>query len=895
MKSQSTCRLIILSAFISFSHLLHAADTAEQPPKYGISSTVLKNGLEVIAIENHAVPLVTVELAARNGAFTEPPDLDGLSHLYEHMFFKANREIPNQEKYMERLREIGATFNGSTSEEMVNYFITLPRENLWEGVEFMRDAIRYPLFKEEELIAERPVVTAEFDRAEATPGFHLDREVGRRMWYEYFSRKNVIGDRDIILTATREKMQTIQHRYYIPNNMALLIGGDVTPELAFEMAEELLGDWEKGPDPLKQYPIPKHPPLKTSSTVTVVQPVGAVNLQIEYHGPSLRDDRQDTYAADLLSFILGQPDSKFQRALVDEGHFDGISLGYYSLVHTGPISINGRTSADRFDTALAALDEQLGRLLEPDYFSDQEIQTALNLIEVDRIYDQEATTSFIHNVAFWWATSGLEYYMTYIDELHKVTRKDIERFVKRYIQGRPRVTGFLCTEEDLAAIKASQSAEVVRPVALPAPEVSKAEYDPFEFDVDGLRVILKPNPVNEIIALGLYFAGSVSYTGTDKAGIEFMALESATKGTQSYSKEEIDRRLAAMGTSIAPNIGTDSVALRMQCLKRNLDLSWSIFTDIIKNPLFDAREVELVRERHLNSIRQRKQNPDASVSELGRSNYYEGHPYAVDPEGTEETISNLGPDDLQAFHQQAYTRSRATLYVAGNLTQEEVAALVKSGLSDLPKGSYTQNDLPVPAGISRARLVKEAREIPTTYLLGYHAAPAIQDPDYAAMVVAERILDNRLFEEVRTKRSLSYAPASGIGTRTTNVGYLYVSTTKPNEAIDVMLSEVRRLIAEPVADKELSDNKNNIVTSYLQSNQTNAAQVSRLALYEYAGQGWKNGDGYLQAVEAVRPGDIQRVAKQYIHTISFAVLGDTAVIDPQRFTGSIDPPEVSNQ
>ena len=122
------------------------------------------NGLDVIVLESHPVPLATIEICVKNGAYTETPDFDGLSHLYEHMFFKANEVIPNQERYMERLRELGASWNGSTSEEQVNYFMTIPAEDLKEGVEFMRDALRTPLFIQEELERERPVVAAEYDR-----------------------------------------------------------------------------------------------------------------------------------------------------------------------------------------------------------------------------------------------------------------------------------------------------------------------------------------------------------------------------------------------------------------------------------------------------------------------------------------------------------------------------------------------------------------------------------------------------------------------------------------------------------------------------------------------------------------------------------------------------------
>lgn len=140
-----------------------------------IHSKKLANGLEVIVIENHAVPIVTVELDVKNGSYTESPEFNGLSHLYEHMFFKANRAIPSQEAYLRRTNQLGAVWNGTTSEERVNYYVTVGKDSLVPAMQFMEDAIRYPLFDQNELVRERPVVLGEFDRNEANPVFHLLR------------------------------------------------------------------------------------------------------------------------------------------------------------------------------------------------------------------------------------------------------------------------------------------------------------------------------------------------------------------------------------------------------------------------------------------------------------------------------------------------------------------------------------------------------------------------------------------------------------------------------------------------------------------------------------------------------------------------------------------------
>ncbi len=420
--------------------------------KYGISSTFLDNGLEVIVIENPAVPLATIEITAKNGAYTEPPEYDGLSHLYEHMFFKANRNIPSQEAYMERQRELGMVWNGTTSEERVNYFFTLHRDDLYDGMVFMRDAIRYPLFLQEELVRERPVVTAEFDRAEASPFFHWGRAVSQLSFARYWSHKNVIGDREVILTATPEKMRIIQNRYYVPNNSALIVAGDVRPDDVRAMAEELFGDWPRAADPFEKYPPPDHPPLDSSMEVTVIQPVNAVFIMKQWHGPSLRDDIRGTFAADVFSFIIGQPNSRFQKMLVDSGLVDGVGLGYQTLVYTGPITLQARSDRDRYERAVAAIAGEIEHFTDADYYTDEQLEYAKNQLEIGEIYGREEPTSFAHTVSYWWTTGGLDYYLNYIANLRAVSRKDVTDYVKRYIQGRYNVTGVLASQEDAEAL-----------------------------------------------------------------------------------------------------------------------------------------------------------------------------------------------------------------------------------------------------------------------------------------------------------------------------------------------------------------------------------------------------------------------------------------------------------
>lgn len=412
-----------------------------------IRDTTLANGLHVIVIESHAVPLVTVELNVKNGSYTEAPEYNGLSHLYEHMFFKANRTIPSQERYLERLRQLGGAWNGTTSEERVNYYATVGADSVTPTMQFMEDAIRYPLFLQEELVRERPVVIGEFDRNESNPYFHLFRGTDTLLWSPaYYSRKNVIGNREMILTATQQKMETIQHRYYVPNNTALILSGDITPARGFQLAAQVFGDWPRGADPFNP-PAPNPPPLTKSAAVVVEQPVNSVSLAFQFQGPSVKTDPAATYAADVLSTVLNNPASPFQKRLVDSGLTFQTSISYYTLAHVGPIGVFAQTSPDKIAAAQRAILEELQKMTDESYVPQALLDAAQKQLGIQALYEREQPSEWAHTVGFWWAVAGLDYYRTYVPNMQKVTRADMARYVRNYIAGKPFVVGALLSPE----------------------------------------------------------------------------------------------------------------------------------------------------------------------------------------------------------------------------------------------------------------------------------------------------------------------------------------------------------------------------------------------------------------------------------------------------------------
>src|SRR5882762_175466 len=409
-------------------------------PQAQLVNRILANGLEVIVLEDHSVPLITIEAAVRNGSFTEPPELNGLSHLYEHMFFKTNRAVANQEEYLRKIGQLGIAYNASTREEVVNYFFTTTSPNLRTAMQFMRDSIRYPLFDEREFERERQVVIGEIDRNESNPFYYLDKEMKERLFYQFPSRKQALGNRQTVSTATTAMMRLIQSRYYVPNNSALVITGDVNPEEIFKLAQEFYGDWpRREKDPFVEFPLVEHPPLKKSEGTVITQPVQNVIINLGWHGPSIGKDNPSTYAADVFSFILTQPNSRFQRALVDTGLVNGVSIGYYTQRNVGPIQIFAQTSPEKAHAALKAIYNEVSHFNEKDYFTDDQLESAKALLEADDLYSREKLSDYSHTLSFWWASTGLEYFRGYLGRLRATSRADISRYVTTYIQGKPHI------------------------------------------------------------------------------------------------------------------------------------------------------------------------------------------------------------------------------------------------------------------------------------------------------------------------------------------------------------------------------------------------------------------------------------------------------------------------
>lgn len=424
----------------------------------------------------------------------------------------------------------------------------------------------------------------------------------------------------------------------------------------------------------------------------------------------------------------------------------------------------------------------------------------------------------------------------------------------------------------------------------PAPDKAKvrevaatAESLVTEFEVNGLKVLVKRRAGSMSVSAGLFLRGGARNVTTENAGVEALMLDAATEGSVGFPRERLRKELARMGTVISHGMNYDYSVLALGSTRANFDRSWEIFTDIALRPAFAPEDVRRVQNQLIIARRDDADTPDSFIQVLQSRVAYAGHPYMNDPGGSEQTLQRLTIEDLRRHHTELMQTSRLLLVLVGDLDAAKVRENIVASFGKLPRGDYRPAPLPQLA-FNAATVEVTERAIPTNYVQGVFAAPPISADDYYAMRVASSLLSDRVLVEVRFKRNLSYAPEAFLRNQGANIGGIAVSAVDANQAISVMLYEISKLQREPAAASDLAPVVSGFLTRHYMEQETNAAQAGDLAMYELIGGGWRNSITFLERIRAVTPKDVQRVAQKYMHNLRFVVLGNPARIDKKVFT-----------
>ena len=430
----------------------------------------LDNGLELFVAENNSAPLAYIEIAVRAGAVTQTVQNAGLFHLYEHMLFKGNEKYANQQEFTKAENRLGAIDeNGSTGVDRVNYYFTVPSAMVQKGLEFWSYALRTPKIDGTELENEKAVVLSEIKADFTDPAHIRAAALFKNLFPEEPFRLSPSGKTSVVQNATEENLREIQENYYIPSNSAIFVGGDVKHDEIFEYVKQIFGDWQNpsaGAQPLK---IPSKTPLSKDKKLVFVDPgAGDDMIHIGYYlrGPDGECDSSDTYAADVWTSIVSNPNGSFSKAFVEnkklaipESSYVGASyttrrasgiIGFYGAMLSefakkensdsseepnysfSPFEVSSSkdfTPADKADEFLSAVKKQAAL----DVTKDTPLSIVIQQFEDSRTYELESAKSILASLSFFWSACGSDYFFSYDENIAKVTEASVNDFVQKYI------------------------------------------------------------------------------------------------------------------------------------------------------------------------------------------------------------------------------------------------------------------------------------------------------------------------------------------------------------------------------------------------------------------------------------------------------------------------------
>jgi len=413
-------------------------------------------------------------------------------------------------------------------------------------------------------------------------------------------------------------------------------------------------------------------------------------------------------------------------------------------------------------------------------------------------------------------------------------------------------------------------------------DISSAAAQVTEFEVNGLKVLVKRRPSSPTIAASLFIRGGARNIDEKNAGVEDLMLKTAIEAGKKYPRQAVRREISRTGSAIAASAGPDFSIVSMGATRPNFDRVWNVFADVMLNPAFAADDIERNRGAALSALREKNVSPESALeSEIERV-IYAGHPYANNTAGTPATINSFKAADLIAYHKKMMETSRLLLVFVGDLDANDIKTRIAASFGKLPRGNYKEQPFP-PLNFTKPTLDIVSRNIPTNYVEGVFNAPSMKDDDYYPMQVAVNILFQLVTQEVRYKRQLSYAPAAEINNFAANTANISVSSTDANESVRIMLEQINTLRSQRLNEDIVSDVAGNFLTTYYLGQETSAAQVGELGRYELVGGGWRRSFEFLDRIRKVRSSEVQAVADKYMRNLRFVIVGNPAQIDRSIF------------
>jgi zinc protease len=902
----------------------------------------LTNGLRVVLAEDHSAPVVAVDIWYHVGGANDPADRSGFAHMFEHMMFEGSANIGNDE-YFALLEAIGARNNAYTAIDKTAYWEVAPANELPRVLWLESDRMASLGVTQEAFETQREVVLEEFNQNVANRPYGFSNRRFQTLPFQGYLpyERTVIGSPDELRAASLSELQDFHEKYYKPNNATLVIVGDIEVELTQILVQAYFGDIPSGPalvPIIEQYPLPETFPVLATDAASGCQ-IGhqetLIDAQVQLPryitaivGP--RRGTPDFYALNLLLDVLGSGDSsRFEQNIVRQGRAASAFASMFdylgtSLVYAGVFPKSG----DSIEIAPGLVRAEFDQVIA-NGVSEAELARVKQRLKIGTIsafrqsvldtaeYLQDAILTFGRPDAI-------------ADELamyEAVTVEDVQRVAQIYLCDRP--ANSIITLPQGEPVNAAYPGPLVEPLDLEAddepaspvieielsddrlaelPEgvisrsevpaalpVTESNFPPFEtFTLDnGLEVIfVEQNEVPQL-NLELYVGGSNAAAPADKQEVADFMAELLTKGTAIRTAGQIAERIEAVGGSVGSSAALEWVSLSIEAPRTDTRLAFNMLADMARHPTFPQNEFDVVKEQTLTFLEQSEVNPDTLANRQFGRLAYGNHPYGYYT--TPETVENLTRNDVVDFYNTFFKPNNALLVIVGDIDPAEAKAQAERVFGGWVPGQvpdYLNYPEAVLGDTSVIYLVDRPDSEQATIQIGNKGINA-RNPDRYALEVVNTVLgggaSSRLFNNLREDKGYTYGVSSRFG-QPNDVSTFRVLTDVDQDsaadAINEVLSELKRIRTEAIPEQELIDAKGLIIGGFALSIEEPANFASSLASRYLRDIPLDELNSYLQLIEQVTAEEALAAAATYIDTEQpiIVVVGDAQVVKPQLET-----------
>lgn len=844
----------------------------------------LDNGLHVAIQEDHFAPVVAIQIWVNAGSADETPDVAGAAHVHEHMIFKGTTRRPVGAIAAE-VESSGGHINAFTSSDHTVYHLILASRHFATGLDIIADALQNTTFDPHELGKELQVVMEEWKRGEDSPTSRAATELFRLAYTTHPYGRPIIGYRETIEALNRERVLNFYQRWYRPNNMTLVIVGDIDREATRqEVIRQFAGQRAL---PLPTRPRVAEPPQQDMRFSVLDMNVEEFYLYAGFPLPPAA--HEDVFALDLLSYILGGGESSrlVQTLQIDKELVNWVSAHAYTPQDSGLFIV---TAALEQEKVRPALEEILATLFRCKHtlVSPAELARARTNLESDFIYRRETVQGQARQLGFFLTVFGdPDYERRYLDGLAAVTRQDLQRVARKYFSPDALSLVLLGTTTDTNLPTAAEVQTLCRhldteptPPSLPTgkrnAQVSFTRLD------NGVRLLVKEHHGVPVVALQGVMLGGLLFEDEHNTGINNMLAGLLTRGSERFSRLELTEAVESLAGSLRGFSGRNSLGLSGSFLTSpRVDNTLDLFLDTLLHPAFPVDEVEKRRRELLVALKNREDDLAQIAFDLFYETVFTTHPYRFSLLGSEETVREMQQEQLLAYYRRLLDPERLVVSVVGDVDTDHVIAHLEGALALLSPVATKPTLPPVdPRPSSKRQRHKSLEKQQAHIVLGFQGV-TLTNPDRYVLKVLEAILSRqggRLFYELREQRALAYSvTAFGVEGLAPGVVGVYVGTdpSKVQEATTAARAELTRLREELVNPAELEQAQKYLTGSFEISLQSNSAQSEEMGFNELYGLGYEHGARYLAAINAVTVEDIRRVARTYFedNTDTLVIVG----------------------